>query len=418
MRDNFAMISRFKRGHGVCYAKGDDPTLVTRFHTMNTSILKLTGMVPLVLFAATSFAQGDERAVPRASGGSGRSDAGARHSGASSSSSDGGSSASSESGRSSGSSASSASSGSSRDNSARSDASSRRPRPGTGTGTRDRFGNDRDRYRGYPNSYYYYNPYVYSFGYPRSYGRYGYGYGYYDYGYSYGDYYGYYPSYSRSYRYRAGNISQVRTLVQPTKTRVYVDGYYAGVADDFDGILQRLNISPGRHDITFKLEGYNTHTFSIYAGRDQTVKLRWDMARGSGETRDTAGEYEDDRRGDIDSDRSPYPERDLDRDVDRDRESAREGAPRSSERELDRAERPSSPSSRDGRGEVLLEVEPLDASVYVDGEFHGKASEVRKLDLSLGRHRLEIVRPGYRTEETELDVDREDKKVVVKLDRR
>src|SRR5690348_18075962 len=57
---------------------------------------------------------------------------------------------------------------------------------------------------------------------------------------SYGGYYGYSPGYYRS-RYRDGG--SVRIQVEPSKTRVYVDGYYAGIVDDFDGIFQRLSRS-------------------------------------------------------------------------------------------------------------------------------------------------------------------------------
>ena len=384
--------------------------------------VKLIGMVPLVLFAAaTSFGQGDDRAVPRTGGSSSGSDAGSRHSG-------GGSSSASSSSSSSSSSQNGGSSYSSDNQSSHSaGAAARRPRPGTGTGSRDQYGNDRDRYSSYPNSYYYYNPY--SWGYPRSrgYGLYGYGYGYYDYGYSYGDYYGYYPSANyRSYRYRSGNIAQIRTLVEPAKTRVYVDGYYAGIVDEFDGLLQRLSVSPGRHEITLKLEGYKSHTFAVYVNREQTLKLRWDMAKGSGETRDTASDYDrppvngdDDRDFDRDRDDDDADDRDNDRETARSpRETARTQVDRSREVDSDR-DRPSAPPSRDGvRGEVLLEIEPADASVYIDGEFHGKASQLHRVELSPGRHRIEVVRPGYKTEEAEIEVEGEAKKVVVKLGRR
>ena len=307
-------------------------------------------------------------------------------------------------------------SGDNQSHSPSSDAAARRPRPGTGTGTRgDRYSGDGNRYTGYPYSNYYYDPFYYSYGY-RPYSRYGlgYGYGYYDYGFGYGDYYGYYPnSYSRGYRYRAGNVAQIRTLVEPSKARVYVDGYYAGTVDDFDGLFQRLNVSRGRHDITFKLEGYSSHTFSVYAGRDQTLKLRWDMVRGSGETRDTMGE-EHERRSEREADREER-DRDDERQTDRDRD--RERYEREHQREVDQ-DRPR-PSARPGaRGSLLLEVEPGDASIYVDGEFYGKASQVSHLELAAGRHRIEVVRPGYKTEETEVDVDDDTKRVVVRLERR
>ncbi len=377
--------------------------------------LKLIGIAPLVLLAATSFAQGsDDKAVPRASGSGSSASAESRHTGSSSSSSHSGSSAAqSDSGRRSGGAA--ASNDWARASSSE-QAAQRRPRPGTGTGDRDRYGNDRGRYYGSPYSYYYYDPYAYSRA--RGYGLYGYGYGYYDYGFGYGDYYGYYPYASyRSYRYRSGNVAQLRTLVEPSKARVYVDGYYAGIVDDFDGIFQRLNVSPGRHDITFKLEGYQSHTFAIYANRDQTLKLRWDMQKGSGETRDSVGEeYGPRSERDADRDRSP--------ESDRDARDSRDDADRyysDHAREVDseRAElRSPAPSPNGDRGELVLEVEPPDASVYVDGEFYGKASEVARLELPAGRHRVEVVRPGYRTEETEVHIDGRSQRITVKLDRR
>lgn len=368
---------------------------------------RLAGVVPLVLISAAGFAQDDNRAVPRGSGGG--SDAGARHTG---SSSQGGSSASSSSGNSGGQSAAPGNYA----GAGVPDAAGRRPRPGTGTGNRGRGGEayEGGRYNSYPYSNYYYDPYYYSYGwgYPR-YGRYGSYYGYYDYGFYYGDYYGYAPGYtSRGYRYRAGNVAQLRTLVEPAKTRVYVDGYYAGIADDFDGLLQRLNVSPGRHDITLKLEGYTSHTFSVYANRDQTLKLRWDMVRGSGETRDSIGEEraDRDRRDDQDA-------RDRDRDRERDMDRDRDRAERPRETDLERERR--APAPRDGaRGEVVFEVDPPDASIYVDGEFYGKASQMTRVELAAGTHRIEVVRPGYRTEETEVQVDGDTRKVVVRLERR
>jgi hypothetical protein len=319
--------------------------------------------------------QSDDRAVPR--GSSEGPTAGPRHRDSGTASAPGSSSSERfESPR-----ASSDSRGGSGDSRVRSrsnpDAASRRPRPGTGSGDRAFRGGGEGRYWSAPYSGYYYDPYSYSW-------RYGfrsasYPYGFYDYGYSYGGYYGYYPY--RVYRYREGNIAQLRVIVEPSKTRVYVDGYYAGTADDFDGIFQRLAVTPGRHDITLKLEGYKTHTFKIYANREQTLKLRFDMIRGAGESEEQLG-----GEAPAISDR----EREFEQNRDR---LGPDGEPRYVP-----------PTSRE-RGLVSFEVEPEDASIYVDGEFYGKASELRSLDLPLGRRRIEVVRPGYKTAEMEITVE-------------
>jgi len=55
-------------------------------------------------------------------------------------------------------------------------------------------------------------------------------------------------------------------------------------------------------------------------------------------------------------------------------------------------------------GTLRLDVHPSDASIYVDGSFRGTA-RMRSLRLSPGRHRIEVVRPGYRTMEREVDVE-------------
>ncbi len=55
-------------------------------------------------------------------------------------------------------------------------------------------------------------------------------------------------------------------------------------------------------------------------------------------------------------------------------------------------------------GRLELSVRPEDASVYVDGAFRGSAREASSLQLGPGRHRIEIVRPGYRTLDREVDI--------------
>jgi hypothetical protein len=55
-------------------------------------------------------------------------------------------------------------------------------------------------------------------------------------------------------------------------------------------------------------------------------------------------------------------------------------------------------------GQLRLEVRPEDTSVYVDDEFRGTARDARILDLSPGRHRIELVRPGFAIEHREVEV--------------
>ena len=98
------------------------------------------------------------------------------------------------------------------------------------------------------------------------------------YGYGYG-----------AYPIGGGPSGEVRVLASPKQAEVYVDGFYAGVVDDFDGTFQRLHITPGGHTITLHLEGYRTVTQNIYVTTDSTFKLQLAMDRlGPGEASEPA----------------------------------------------------------------------------------------------------------------------------------
>jgi len=73
--------------------------------------------------------------------------------------------------------------------------------------------------------------------------------------------------------------ADVRTEVTPKQAQVYVDGFYAGVASDFDGVFKRLHLTPGGHAITLYLEGYRTVTQDVYVRPDSTFKLNETMER-------------------------------------------------------------------------------------------------------------------------------------------
>ena len=61
---------------------------------------------------------------------------------------------------------------------------------------------------------------------------------------------------------------------------------------------------------------------------------------------------------------------------------------------------------------------PADASIYVDGVFRGTGQDLRRLNLPAGRHRVEVVRPGYRTFERDVEVRAgETEEVDIALDR-
>jgi hypothetical protein len=93
-----------------------------------------------------------------------------------------------------------------------------------------------------------------------------------------------YP-YSYAYPYTLRPEADIRTEVTPKEAEVYVDGYYAGHANDFDGVFKRLHVAPGGHSITLHLPGFRTVTENVYARPDSTFKMNTTMERlAAGET--------------------------------------------------------------------------------------------------------------------------------------
>ena len=88
------------------------------------------------------------------------------------------------------------------------------------------------------------------------------------------------PLYSHRYGYTyVQPEANVKTEVRPKNTEVFVDGYFAGRASDFDGAFKQLHVTPGGHAITLFLDGFRTETQRIYARPDSTFKLNAKMER-------------------------------------------------------------------------------------------------------------------------------------------
>ena len=114
-------------------------------------------------------------------------------------------------------------------------------------------------YYGYPGFYAgFYNPYFW--------GSYGFGFGY-GYGSPYGYGYGQYPYPPYYYGAYYDNTGSARLQVTPRNTQVYIDGYFVGVVDNFDGNLQRLHVEAGEHELQLYLEGHRPFTQKVLFGR-------------------------------------------------------------------------------------------------------------------------------------------------------
>lgn len=175
--------------------------------------------------------------------------------------------------------------------------------------------------------------------------------------------------------------ASIRIEVEPREAQVFVDGYYAGVVDDFDGASQRLRLTPGGVTITLFLEGYRTEQQRLYLppGVDQRVRLTMQrLAPGErSEPPMVPGDGGDAQAGDVvrADDRTPP--------ADVPSEPA--------------GERVLTASMRAGM--LALRIEPADVEVLIDGErWAGAAGQpLIEIRLAEGRHRVEVRRAGLTT---------------------
>ncbi len=200
------------------------------------------------------------------------------------------------------------------------------------------------------------------------------GYDYHPYfGFYQGPYYGpFYPYPGPSFGLTAYSAAAVRLRVKPVETHVYVNGYYAGVADDFDGLFQRLYLPAGEHEIELYLAGHRGEHFRLYLGRSDTREITHQMQPLPAGAADVPPPTPQALRGEW---------------------TASVPAPV--------GDRPASPY-----GILTIRVDPVDAQILVDGEpwVASDRQDALVIHLPAGWHKLEVRRDGYQTSRTEIEL--------------
>jgi hypothetical protein len=119
---------------------------------------------------------------------------------------------------------------------------------------------------------------------PWGYGAFGLGYFYYSpWGWNpgYYGYYGYYgygpPSGYAGASFGGYDVGAVKLKVKPRDAEVYVDGYFAGYVDDFDGMFQALKLDSGAYSIEIRKSGFETLRFDVRVQPERSITFRGDM---------------------------------------------------------------------------------------------------------------------------------------------
>jgi PEGA domain len=173
-------------------------------------------------------------------------------------------------------------------------------------------------------------------------------------------------------------FSSLRLQVTPREALVFVDGYSAGIVDDFDGVFQRLELIPGQHEIVVYQQGYRTHRENLYLTPGSSQSIRHTLvplAPGeTGEPQPVPVVPQGNMRGG-----APW----------------QGGAPQQGA------------AQQSGRfGTLTLRVQPGDANVSVDGEsWRGPQSQNRLvIQLAEGPHQVRVEKPGFQPFTVDVDL--------------
>jgi PEGA domain-containing protein len=217
-----------------------------------------------------------------------------------------------------------------------------------------------------------------------------------------------YPPHPYGYGYRFGEPeASVRLDVKPKQAEVYVDGYYAGIVDDFDGTFQRLHMSPGEHEIELWLDGYRTVRQRVHLSPDNTFRVKYQMEQlAAGQAQepkpepiappDAGNQPRMQPRGGQPMGRGPM---------------TRPLPPAPDPRDAESPRGPEPPRGRQANGSngtLAIRVQPGDAEVSIDGEaWRGPGGQERlTVEVPEGSHTVEIRKAGFRTYVTQVDVRR------------
>jgi hypothetical protein len=205
------------------------------------------------------------------------------------------------------------------------------------------------------------------------------------------------PIYGRGRGYASGSI---RLQVAPQQAEVFVDGYYAGTVDDFDGPFQRLDVEPGEHDLQVYLAGYRPLQQRIYVQPGKTFSVKHALEPLA------PGEAAPPRPSDAAAS-APGPRGDEEggRVGRAGGRGARGEGPGRGEGG-GRGRQGGAPAAPQGFGTLSLRVQPADAEVLIDGErWNGSLDNERLVvQLGAGTHHIEIRKDGYRNYLTDIPI--------------
>lgn len=221
-------------------------------------------------------------------------------------------------------------------------------------------------------------------------------------------YYGWYPIYPAHPAYWDGYgygyyWSAARLEMKPKDAQVYLDGYYVGIVDQFDGVFQRLDVPTGEHEIAVYLPGFHTYRQRVLFRPGETYHFKailQPLAPGAPPEPQPQPspivrqpyqprQYGPRQYGPPGGYPAPPPE-----------PGAGRPAPPPP------PSQPRAPGAEGEFGTLAIRVQPADATVVIDGDRWDSPEGGSRLlvQLAAGQHRIDVSKEGYKPYSSTIEI--------------
>ena len=201
------------------------------------------------------------------------------------------------------------------------------------------------------------------------------------------------------------DYSEYRVILKviPDDARVLLNGKWIGEAYEFSTDKSALRLSSRNNELVIKKEGFIEEAIDLYEYNTRKIiirlTLRIDKDYTGGVKPGTPAEKATPRE----AERKPGYEAKT--------EPVKELPPEPPEESLPEVK----------PVDVILEIQPEEASIYLNGKFWGitpPKGKIENLRLEPGKYTLEVVKPGYQDYKKEIEVKEQKLKILIKLEKK
>lgn len=216
---------------------------------------------------------------------------------------------------------------------------------------------------------------------------------------------------------------RVILVIEPEDAHVLLNGKWIGDAYEFSTYESALVLRSRNNEIIIKKEGFVEEVIDLYDFSSRKITVRIKMMKDK--------EYREERRparrkrprrerpqkdGDVKWPEPPKKQK-VDKETDKPEYKAKTAPPRDipDEVKTGKQEQPVTVV------QVILDIQPAEASIYLDGKFWGIAppsGKIESLRLKSGKYSLEVVKPGFLPYTKKLNIKDKKVKLIIKLQKK